>query len=256
MQDEPGQRIVSRDQWLDARRALLRREKDLTHLRDQINAERLALPWVRIEKHYEFDTDAGRRSLGDLFAGRSQLIIYHFMLGPDWQAGCPGCSFVADHLDGTLPHLQHHDVSLVAVSRAPLAQIEKYQTRMGWRFPWASSFGSDFNFDFGVSFTPQQIGQGKVTYNFTDMDSVNFSSEEPGLSAFSKDASGVVFHTYSAYSRGVEDLLGTLMILDRAPKGRNERSTMDFVRRHDEYDDAPRPNACGNATATEVSDAE
>ena len=242
-------RVVSRAEWLEARRALLRREKEATRLRDQVNAERLALPWVRVERDYTFDTPAGRRTLAELFSGRGQLIVYHFMLGPDWTAGCPGCSFLADHLDGALPHLEHHDVSLVAVSRAPLAKVEAYKARMGWRFPWVSSFGSDFNFDFGVSFTPEQLAAGTIAYNFTEIDSADGHDELPGLSAFAKDADGAVFHTYSSYARGPEELIGTLMILDRAPKGRNERATMDFVRRHDEYGDARGASCCGGAEA-------
>ncbi|HEX3198219.1 MAG TPA: DUF899 family protein, partial [Propionibacteriaceae bacterium] len=162
----PRNQVVSRAEWLEARRALLVREKQATRLRDQINAERLALPWVRVEQDYVFDTQAGRRALAERFCGRGQLLVYHFMLGPDWAAGCPGCSFLADHLDGALPHLEHHDLSLFAVSGAPLAKIMAYKTRMGWRFPWVSSFGSDFNFDFGVSFTPEQLAQRKISYNF------------------------------------------------------------------------------------------
>ncbi|MDQ2761932.1 MAG: thioredoxin family protein, partial [Pseudomonadota bacterium] len=189
-------RIVSRDEWLAARRALLVKEKEATRLRDKVNAERMALPWVKVEQAYVFDAPGGLKSLAELFGGRSQLIVYHFMLGPDWAAGCPGCSFLADHIDGALPHLEHHDVSLVAVSRAPLARIEAYKTRMGWRFPWVSSFGSDFNFDFGVSFTQQQLAQGSVSYNFTATDVAAHASDElPGLSAFFKDAAGEVFHT-------------------------------------------------------------
>src|SRR5262249_4131842 len=154
------------------------------------------------------------------------------------KAGCPGCSFLVDHIDGALPHLEHHDVTLVAVSRAPLAEIEPYRKRMGWRFPWVSSFGSDFNYDYHVSFNPEYLARGRVFYNFTEMDvpSGHASEELPGLSAFTRDAAGNIFHTYSSYARGGEELIGTLMILDRAPKGRNEGSTMDFVRRHDEYD--------------------
>lgn len=244
-------RIVPRDEWLAARRALLLHEKEATKLRDKINAERMALPWVRVEQDYEFDTAGGRKSLADLFAGRSQLIVYHFMLGPDWAAGCPGCSFLADHLDGALPHLEHHDVSLVAVSRAPLAKLEAYKARMGWHFPWVSSFGSSFNFDFQVSFTGEQLAKGAVFYNFTETDARNAHDELPGLSAFFKDAAGEVFHTYSSYARGPEELIGTLMILDRAPKGRNEKATMDFVRRHDEYEQRPGASSCcaGSAEA-------
>lgn len=232
-------RVVSRDEWLKARRALLASEKEATHLRDRVNAERLALPWVRVEKDYVFDTPAGPRSLADLFAGRSQLIVYHFMLGPGWSAGCPGCSFLADHLDGALPHLEHHDVTLTAVSRAPLGEIETYKRRMGWRFPWVSSFGNDFNFDYHVSFTKDALASGTIFYNFNEMDAAHGNDELPGLSAFVKDADGAVFHTYSSYARGPEELIGTLMILDRAPLGRNESRTMNFVRRHDEYEPAP-----------------
>ena len=245
-----GHRIVSRDEWLVARRALLAREKAATKLRDSINADRLALPWVRVEKRYTFDTPAGPKSLAELFAGRSQLIVYHFMLGPDWTAGCPGCSFVADHFDGALPHLEHHDVTLTAASRAPLAKIKAYKTRMGWRFPWVSSFGNDFNFDYQVSFTRDDLARGRVVYNFVETDAAKANDELPGLSAFFKDDAGEVFHTYSAYTRGLEELVGTLMILDRAPKGRNETKTMDFVRRHDEYEDAVGASCChGDAPA-------
>jgi predicted dithiol-disulfide oxidoreductase (DUF899 family) len=228
--------IVSRQEWLAARRALLVKEKEATRLRDKINAERRALPWVKVEKAYAFETPAGTKTLADLFDGRSQLLVYHFMMGPDWAAGCPGCSFLADHLDGALPHLEHHDVTLTAVSRAPLAKIKAYKHRMGWRFDWVSSHGSDFNYDYHVSFTPEDLATGKVFYNFTEIGSPADAHDElPGLSAFAKDAAGNVFHTYSSYARGPEELIGTLMILDRAPKGRNETTTMDFVRRHDEY---------------------
>jgi predicted dithiol-disulfide oxidoreductase (DUF899 family) len=234
--------VVSREEWLAARQALLVREKEATRLRDRINGERLALPWVRVDKPYAFHAPAGTRTLADLFDGRSQLIIYHFMLGPGWAAGCPGCSFLADHLDGALVHLNHHDVTLVAVSRAPLAEIETYRKRMGWRFPWVSSHGGDFNIDYHVSFDPQQLESGKVWYNFGEVEAGK-SEELPGLSAFYKDEAGNLFHTYSSYARGPEELIGTLMILDRAPKGRNETSTMDFVRRHDEYEDMSRAKA-------------
>ena len=233
-------KIASREEWLAARKALLVKEKQATHLRDEINAERLALPWVRVEKDYIFDTPTGKKTLAELFEGRSQLIIYHFMLGPGWAAGCPGCSFLCDHLDGALPHLEHHDVTLTAVSRAPLAEITAYKTRMGWRFPWVSSFGGDFNYDFRVSFTADEVAKGKVDYNFAETDNAGGPTELPGASAFYKDETGIVYHTYSSYARGLEELIGTLMILDRAPKGRNEKSTMDFVRRHDEYETVTR----------------
>ena len=239
MQHHP---VVSREEWLVARKALLLREKEATHLRDKINAERLALPWVKVDKAYVFDTPSGERTLAELFAGRSQLLTYHFMLAPGWDAGCTGCSFLADHLDGALPHLEHHDVTLTAVSRAPLPEIEAYKARMGWRFPWASSFRSDFNHDFHVSFSEAELGTGEVFYNFT-------KTELPGLSAFVRDEAGQVFHTYSSYARGPEELIGTLMILDRAPLGRNESSTMNFVRRHDEYEPAPQAKACCAAPA-------
>lgn len=236
--------VVSREEWLAARQALLVQEKEMTRLRDQVNRARLALPWVKVEKDYRFHTPSGEQSLADLFDGRSQLITYHFMFGPDWEAGCPGCSFLADHLDGTLPHLNHHDVTLVCVSRAPLDKIEAYKRRMGWRFPWVSSFGSDFNFDFGVSFTPSQLAEGSVFYNFRDTPSDKAHDELPGQSAFFRDGQNQIFHTYSSYARGGEEMLATMMILDQAPLGRNERGTMDFIRRHDEYEDQPKAGGC------------
>jgi predicted dithiol-disulfide oxidoreductase (DUF899 family) len=236
--------VVSREVWLEARRQLLASEKEATHLRDRINAERLALPWVKVDKDYVFDTPAGKKVLADLFDGRSQLIVYHFMLGPDWDAGCTGCSFLADHFDGTLPHLNNHDVTLVAVSRAPLDKVEAYKKRMGWGFPWVSSFANDFNFDYHVSFSKEELAGDKVFYNFTPIDASEGFDELPGLSAFYKDEAGNVFHTYSSYARGPEELIGTLMILDRAPKGRNESSTMHFVRRHDEYEDTAKAHSC------------
>jgi predicted dithiol-disulfide oxidoreductase (DUF899 family) len=197
-----------------------------------------------VDKDYTFDTPRGPKSLADLFDGRSQLMVYHFMFGPEWEAGCPGCSFLADHLDGTLPHLNHHDVTLVAVARAPLAKIEAYKQRMGWKFPWVSSFGSDFNFDYHVSFTPEDLAKDKVFYNFSPIAPSDANDELPGLSAFYRNEKGEVFHTYSSYARGAEEILGTLMILDHAPKGRNEDSTMDFVKRHDEYEESPQASSC------------
>jgi predicted dithiol-disulfide oxidoreductase (DUF899 family) len=238
--------VVSQEEWLAARKALLQREKEFTHLRDMINIERLALPWVKVQKNYVFDTAEGKKNLAELFGGRSQLIVYHFMLGPGWPAGCPGCSFLSDHIDGAMPHLEHHDVTLTAVSRAPLAEIEAYKKRMGWRFPWVSAFGGDFNYDYHVSFTEDELAKGKVAYNFAEMPVPpgTTGTEMPGLSSFYKDDRGEVFHTYSSYARGGEELIGTLMILDRAPKGRNEKTTMDFVRRHDEYEKAPKLHDC------------
>ncbi len=241
--------VVSREDWLEARRALLAQEKAFTEARDALNAQRLALPWVKLDKAYAFDTDAGRKTLADLFDGRSQLVVYHFMFHPDWDAGCPGCSFMADHLDGTLPHLNHHDVTLVMVSRAPLAKIQAYKRRMGWKVPWVSSAGSDFNYDFNVSSTPDALAAGTATYNYALRPVGDTPEDLPGLSAFSRDADGQVFHTYSSYGRGPEDTLGALMILDRAPLGRNEREPMDFVRRHDEYEDAAKPACCAGAAA-------
>jgi len=237
--------VVSREEWLEARRALLLKEKEATHVRDKVNAERMALPWVKVDQNYVFDTPQGKKSLAELFDGRSQLLIYHFMLGPDWEAGCPGCSFLSDHVDGTLPHLNNHDVTWVAVSRAPLAKIEAYKKRMGWKFPWVSSFDNSFNFDYHVSFTPEDLAKDKVVYNFEAIEPANAHDELPGLSAFYKNDDGEVFHTYSTYARGLEEAVGTLMILDRAPKGRNENSTMDFVKRHDEYEPAnSAPSSC------------
>jgi predicted dithiol-disulfide oxidoreductase (DUF899 family) len=238
--------VVPQKEWLAAREALLLKEKEFTHLRDKINAERLALPWVKVEKNYVFNTPKGTKKLAELFDGRSQLIVYHFMLGPGWGEGCPGCSFLSDHIDGALPHLEHHDVSWTAVSRAPLAEIEEYKKRMGWRFPWASAFGSDFNYDYHVSFSEAELAKGKVLYNFADLPvpAGTTGTEMPGLSSFFKDDAGDIFHTYSSYARGGEELIGTLMILDRAPKGRNEKATMDFVRRHDEYEKAPKLHDC------------
>jgi predicted dithiol-disulfide oxidoreductase (DUF899 family) len=238
--------VVSQQEWLAARTALLVKEKEATHLRDRLNTERMALPWVGVDKEYLFDTATGKKTLADLFDGRGQLVVYHFMFGPDWDAGCPGCSFLADHVDGALSHLEHHDVTMLAVSRAPLAKIEAYKKRMGWRFPWVSSFGSDFNYDYHVSFMKADLENGKAVYNYEEMPArVDAADNElPGMSAFSRDEAGDVFHTYSSYGRGTEDWIGALMILDSAPKGRNETTTMDFVRRHDEYEDAPKPHAC------------
>ncbi|NDV86354.1 DUF899 domain-containing protein [Aurantimonas aggregata] len=228
--------IATRDEWMAARLALLASEKAETRMRDENRARRLELPWVAVEADYRFETPQGEKRLADIFDGRSQLVVYHFMFGPDWEAGCPGCSFLADHLDGTLAHLNHHDVTLVAVSRAPLEKLESYKRRMGWRFPWVSSLGSDFNRDFHVSFSEAELASGMVRYNFEEIPADRAAPELPGLSAFTKDGQGHVFHTYSSYGRGPEELIGTLMILDRAPKGRNEDETMDFVRRHDEYE--------------------
>jgi predicted dithiol-disulfide oxidoreductase (DUF899 family) len=239
----------TRAEWLEARLALLAEEKDLTHRSDAVARRRQELPWVRIDKDYRFDTPHGSALLKELFKGRSQLMVYHFMFGPDWEAGCPGCSFLADHLDGTLPHLNHHDVTLISASRAPLDKIVAYKRRMGWRFPWVSAFGSDFNRDFGASFSPEDLAGETVNYGYVDIPAAQANDELPGLSAFYRDEAGQVFHTYSTYARGAEDLLGTMMILDRAPLGRNEEHDMDFIRRHDEYGDAPKAACCGAAAS-------
>ena len=225
--------VVSRDEWLTARRELLKAEKEVTHLRDKVAQERLALPWVRIEKEYVFDTPEGPRALADLFDGRSQLLVQHFMFAPGWKEGCPSCSFMADHTDGMNKHLSHHDVTIIAVSRAPLAEIERYRHRMGWQFRWVSSNGSSFNYDFRVSFTQEQVASGHIDYNFGVWDETG--EEWPGLSAFFKDESGNVFHTYSTFGRGVEVMMGTYAMLDLMPKGRNEDEGMEWVRRHDRY---------------------
>ncbi|HSX72869.1 MAG TPA: thioredoxin family protein [Shinella sp.] len=240
----PNHEVVSRQDWLAARKALLAHEKEETRLRDKVRAERLALPWVKVDKTYAFDTPEGRKTLAELFDGRSQLIVYHFMYGPDWEAGCPGCSFMADHIDGMLPHLNNHDVTMIAVSRAPLEKLIAYKKRMNWKFPWVSAFGSDFNFDYHVSFTREELASGKVMYNYRETDSADAHDELPGLSAFFRDEDGTVYHTYSDYARGGEEALGTLMILDRAPKGRNETDTLSFVKRKDEYAGAQKASSC------------
>ena len=240
----PNHEVVSREEWLDARKALLAMEKEETKLRDKVRAERLTLPWVKVDKTYTFETPEGRKTLAELFDGRSQLIVYHFMYGPEWEAGCPGCSFMADHIDGMLPHLNNHDVTMIAVSRAPLEKLTAYKKRMGWSFPWVSSFGSDFNFDYHVSFTKEELESGKVMYNYRETPTADAHDELPGLSAFARDEDGTVYHTYSDYARGGEEALGTLMILDRAPKGRNETGTLSFVKRKDEYAEAPKTHSC------------
>ena len=236
--------VVSKDRWLAQRKALLAREKELTHLRDQIARERRALPWTRVEKSYIFDTPEGPRALADLFEGRRQLLVQHFMLGPDWEQGCPSCSYMSDHLDGMKVHLENRDVTLLVVSRAPLAEIERFRQRMGWRFKWASSHGSDFNHDFGVSFTPEEVAKGEVYYNYGMQ---SFPTEEaPGISVFCKDDAGNVFHTYSTYGRGVEVMMGAYNLLDLTPKGRDEDNlnyTMEWVRHHDRYEPQPPAKA-------------
>jgi predicted dithiol-disulfide oxidoreductase (DUF899 family) len=229
--------IVSRDQWLAARRKLLAREKELMRQNDQLAAERRALPWVEVGKTYVFDGPGGRETLADLFGGRSQLIVYHFMFAPGQKEGCVGCSFVADHIDGAAPHVNARNISLVVCSRAPLAEIEAFRQRMGWRFKWVSSYGSDFNGDFHVSFTRDDLARGPTYYNFEKRTSQT-EGEAPGLSVFYKDATGAIFHTYSAYARGLEVLDGAYHFIDLAPKGRDEERLPfpgSWWRHHDRY---------------------
>jgi predicted dithiol-disulfide oxidoreductase (DUF899 family) len=253
-------RTGTREEWLAARRELLDGEKELTRRGDELARQRQELPWVRIDKNYRFETDEGSASLADLFRGRSQLLVYHFMFGPEYEAGCPSCSAIADGFDGFVVHLANHDVMLWAVSRAPLDKLQAYKRRMGWSFPWASSFGTDFNYDFQVSFTEEQQRSGVVEYNFRAMDTASDLGDEdarsvfgtdlatatreaPGMSAFALEG-GVVYHTYSAYTRGLDGLWGMYQWLDRAPLGRNETMARGFgdlrsggwARRHDEYD--------------------
>jgi predicted dithiol-disulfide oxidoreductase (DUF899 family) len=244
----------TREEWLSARLELLAAEKELTRRSDELARRRQELPWVRIEKEYRFETDEGSASLADLFRGRSQLLVYHFMFGPDYTAGCPSCSAIADGFNGSVVHLANHDVTLSAVSRAPLAKLQAYKRRMGWTFPWASSFGGDFNFDFSVGFTEEQQREGDIEYNYrrekplvrkagaggpvaeiaamTGTDAATYTRERPGISAFVLE-DAIIYHTYSAYSRGVDGIWGMYQWLDRAPKGRNETGV--WWRRHDEY---------------------
>jgi len=228
-------KVMSEAEWLVARKDLLMREKELTRLRDEVSRHRRELPWVKIDKEYVFDGPDGRETLADLFAGRSQLIVYHFMLGPGWEEGCKSCSYLADHFDGADWHLPHRDVAFVVVSRAPLSQIEPFKKRMGWRFKWVSSHGNDFNFDYHVSATKDKQAKGKTYYNYKTQELM--SEEMPGLSVFYKDENGDVLHTYSTYARGLDALVGTYNLLDLVPKGRDEDpdSTMSWVRHHDRY---------------------
>ena len=229
--------IVSREQWLEARRAHLAKEKQLTRQHDELARQRRELPWERVEKNYVFDTPRGKATLADLFAGRSQLFIYHLMFGPDWKEACPSCSYVCDSLNGSVTHLAARDVTLTMVSRAPLEKIEAFKKRMGWQFPWVSSSATDFNFDYHVSFKPQDWHDGKVDYNYTMQPFPG--NEAPGASVFYKDPStGEIFHTYSTYGRGLDCLIGTYTMLDMVPKGRDEDDLpfdMAWVRYHDRY---------------------
>ena len=231
-------KIVTREEWIAARQVHLAEEKELTRLRDRLSQSRRRLPWVRVDKAHLFEGPDGKESLADLFAGRGQLIVYHFMFGPDWEEGCPSCSYLCDNIDGSMVHLNHRDVSMAAVSRAPFDKLEAYGKRMGWKFKWVSSHGGDFNHDYDVSFTAEEMAKGEVTYNYK---TGTFPSDEaPGLSVFYRHGHGDIFHTYSAYARGLDALIGTYNYLDLVPKGRNESGlpyTMAWIRRHDQYED-------------------
>ncbi|TDU70648.1 putative dithiol-disulfide oxidoreductase (DUF899 family) [Prosthecobacter fusiformis] len=232
-----GHPVVSPSEWLAARQALLREEKEYMRLGDKLSALRRELPWVKVEKDYRFQGPEGEVSLADLFDGRSQLFVQHFMFGPDWEEGCVGCSFTADHVDCARVHFQQRDLSFVAIARAPLEKLTAYQQRMGWTFRWVSSSGSDFNYDFGVSFTPEQIASGHIFYNYA-MEEAEIE-DLPGISVFHKDDQGNIFHTYSGYGRGMEVLDGVYMFLDLAPKGRDEAhldNPTSWWRRHDRYE--------------------
>jgi len=232
-------KVVARAEWVAARKELLRKEKEFTRLRDELSRQRRELPWEKVEKSYVFDGPEGKQTLAQLFDGRSQLIIYHFMFGPGWKEGCPSCSFLADGFDGAVVHLAHRDTTFAVVSRATLAEIETFKKRMGWRFKWVSSWGSDFNFDHHVSFTKEALARGNVDYNYGTL---QFRVEEaPGTSVFYKDAAGAIFHTYSTYARGLDILLPTYNFLDLTPKGRDEEGlafSMSWVRHHDRYTDS------------------
>jgi len=238
-------KTVSREEWLEARRALLAKEKEVLKAKDALRQETRELPWVKVDKEYVFEGPNGRETLSDLFAGRSQLVVRHFMLGPGWKEGCVGCSFGADQTDGSVVHLINHDVMFVTVSRAPYPEIAAYHKRMGWTFKWVSSFGSDFNFDYHVSFTEEDEKRGKAFYNFADMDYMG--DEMPGTSVFFKNEAGEIFYTYSAFARGSELIGGVYGILDVTPKGRNEPpggNLTAWVRRHDEYAEKPGDSCC------------
>jgi predicted dithiol-disulfide oxidoreductase (DUF899 family) len=230
----PSYKVVSHAEWIEAREELLRKEKEFTRLRAQMSEQQRALPWEAVDENYAFDGPEGRETLSDLFAGRGQLIVYHFMFGPDWSAGCPHCSFWADNFDGAIVHLAQRDVTLVAVSRAPRARLAAYRERMGWRFKWVSSGGTDFSFDFQASFPPDDVNSKDAFYNFTRQ--APGSSEREGISVFCRDEDGRIFHTYSTYARGIDAVNGTYQLLDLVPKGRDEGGRPLFwVRRHDEY---------------------
>ena len=229
--------VVSREEWLGARVALLAKEKELTRQRDELARLRRELPWVLVEQQYVFDSPQGKVTLGDLFNGHSQLIVYHFMFDPEWSQGCKSCSFVADHYNPLMVHFEHRDVAFVTVSKAPIGRLEEFRRRMGWTFPWVSSFASDFNRDFGVSFTDQELQSERTVYNYNRKPYP--IRELPGLSVFFKDAHGNIYHTYSTYARGLDIFLSMYHFLDVTPKGRDEEQTpgMGWLRHHDRYDD-------------------
>jgi predicted dithiol-disulfide oxidoreductase (DUF899 family) len=248
--------IVSHDDWVAARKEFLAREKEFTRLRDELSRQRRDLPWERVEKNYVFEGRAGTMRFADLFAGRSQLLVYHLMFDPSWQAACKSCSFWADNFNGVATHLNHRDVTIAAISRAPFRQIEAFRTRMGWSFPWVSSSDSDFNYDYQASFTPEERASGAVYYNYTKR--APFSSEGPGISVFARDESGAIFHTYSCYARGLDMLNGAYHYLDLVPKGRDEAGLpypMAWVRHRDAYGSADRDERAGAGPALEQAGA-
>jgi predicted dithiol-disulfide oxidoreductase (DUF899 family) len=228
--------IVSPEQWLAARKEFLCEEKEFARARERLAEKRRALPWVKVDQNYVFASPNGRVTLADLFEGRSQLIVYHFMLAPGWEEGCRGCSFVSDHFDGALPHVNARGISFTAVSRAPLAEIERFKDRMGWKFPWVSSHGTPFNHDFGVTFAPEEHADGNKNYNYGSTPAMD--EEMPGLSVFARNAAGEIFHTYSTYSRGLDPLINAYNLIDLTPKGRSEDTErpMNWVRHHDRYE--------------------
>lgn len=243
---QKSQQVVSREDWTSARKALLKKEKALTQMLDMVSAERQAMPWERVEKHYVFDAQDGEKTLADLFDGKSQLVVHHLMFAPDWDAGCPSCSFQAEHIDGPAVHLEQRDVKIVAVSRAPIDKLAAYKRRMGWRFDWVSSNDGDFNYDFGVAFSDDDIARGEIDYNFGTIrvDPRYLSKDLPGISVFYKNAEGEIFHTWSTYARGLDMLLGANHYLDVTPKGRGNAAPAGWPKRHDEYPQNEKSDAC------------
>ncbi|GMW02022.1 MAG: hypothetical protein AMXMBFR84_31580 [Candidatus Hydrogenedentota bacterium] len=235
--------VVSQAEWLVARKALLVKEKELTRLRDDLCRQRRELPWVKVEKEYVFEGPSGPESLAQLFGANDQLIVYHFMYAPGWNEGCPGCSFLSDHVDGANWHIPHGGATFTAISRAPYAEFAPFKKRMGWKFHWVSSHGNSFNFDYNVSFTDESLALGTAYYNYEPLPEKK-PGECPGVSVFFKDTDGAIYHTYSSYGRGPEELIGAFMFLDLVPRGRNEATIMDWVRFHDRYDTSPVETPC------------